>query len=52
MVLKSLIDQLRDDNTDVELLKRGWVLIFLDLPDHYGCPRAVASFARMHADIT
>lgn len=33
---------------DRMLLKRGWTLGFLDLPDHYGCPAAVAAFAGLH----
>jgi pimeloyl-ACP methyl ester carboxylesterase len=35
-------------NTDQALLERGWVLVFLDLPDHYGCPFAVERFREMH----
>ncbi|QYY35983.1 hypothetical protein [Ruficoccus sp. ZRK36] len=39
-------------NTQLALLERGWVLAFLELPDHYGCPRAVAAFDRMHTMAT
>ncbi|MGZ0655690.1 alpha/beta hydrolase family protein [Coraliomargarita sp. W4R72] len=35
-------------NTDKALLDRGWALVFLDLPDHYGCPKAIQSFAKMY----
>jgi len=35
-------------NTDIALLKRGWILVFLDVPNHYGCPKAVALFAGMY----
>ncbi|WPJ95808.1 hypothetical protein SH580_20525 [Coraliomargarita algicola] len=38
--------------TDQMLLERGWVLVFLDLPDHYGCPHAVELFAAMHLFVT
>jgi pimeloyl-ACP methyl ester carboxylesterase len=35
-------------NTDIALLERGWVLVFLDVPNHYGCPKAVELFAGMY----
>lgn len=39
-------------NTDVRLLEKGWVKVFLDLPNHYGSPAAVAHFEGMHRFVT
>jgi hypothetical protein len=39
-------------DTDRMLLDRGWALVFLDVPNHYGCPAAVAIFLEMHQFVT
>lgn len=33
---------------EIALLQRGWGLAFLDLPDQYGSPAAIAAFAALH----
>ncbi|MDQ8194155.1 hypothetical protein QEH59_06950 [Coraliomargarita sp. SDUM461004] len=38
--------------TDELLIECGWVMVFLDLPDHYGCPVAVDIFTRMYDFVT
>ncbi|MFT6234942.1 MAG: pimeloyl-ACP methyl ester carboxylesterase [Lentimonas sp.] len=37
---------------DKALLDEGWVSAFLDLPNHYGCPKAVEIFAGLHTYAT
>ncbi|MBC2602729.1 alpha/beta hydrolase family protein [Puniceicoccus vermicola] len=39
-------------NTDVMLLEKGWARVFLDLPNHYGCPKAVERFEEMYQFVT